>query len=105
MVPGTIMFSLLALVGQALYNRADAKHSAFDSDDLDKAPLAESIGRRLAKSKWSPVKVLSDEEYERMLREKLLHVNAEIAIIDEGIERLQESAYSTAADVDGRKSS
>ena len=37
--------------------------------------------------KWSPMKVLSDEEYERMLQEKLLRVEAEIAVLDEKIER------------------
>lgn len=40
----------------------------------------------MAEMKWSPMKVLSDEQYERMLRERLLKVEAEIAILDEKIE-------------------
>ena len=36
------------------------------------------------------MKVLSDEEYENMLREKLLKVNAEIALVDESVEALRE---------------
>lgn len=35
------------------------------------------------------MKVLSDKEYEEMLREKLLRVNAEIALVDENIEALR----------------
>jgi hypothetical protein len=36
------------------------------------------------------MKVLSDKEYEHMLQEKLLKVNAEIALVDESIEALRE---------------
>jgi len=36
-----------------------------------------------------PVKMLSDEEYEVMLREKLFKVQAEIMILEEDIEQLR----------------
>ena len=36
------------------------------------------------------MKVLTDEEYGGMLREKLLRVEAEVAVIDEEIGRLRE---------------
>ena len=39
--------------------------------------------------KWSPLKTLSDEEYGDMLREKLLRVEAEIALVDEEVGRLR----------------
>lgn len=104
MVPGIIMFSLFGLIGQVVFNRVDAKHSASESVGLDNASHAESIGRRLATSRWTPVKVLSDEEYESMLRERLLRVNAEIAIIDEDIERLRNMPDSVeAAGIHGTK--
>jgi len=35
------------------------------------------------------MKVLSDKEYEDLLKERLLKVNAEIALVDEGIEALR----------------
>jgi hypothetical protein len=41
-------------------------------------------------SRWSPVRALSDKEYEGMLREKLLRVNAEIALVDEKIEAIRD---------------
>lgn len=35
------------------------------------------------------MKVLSDEEYEKVLKEKLVRVEAEIALIDEDIDKLK----------------
>jgi hypothetical protein len=47
------------------------------------------ILQRLADSKWIPLKTLSDDEYRDILSEKLLSIEAEIAIIDEKIEELE----------------
>ena len=38
------------------------------------------------------MKVLSDEEYEKVLKEKLVRVEAEIALIDEDIVKLKSQA-------------
>ena len=51
--------------------------------------------------KWSPMKVLTDEEYESMLREKLLRVDAEIAIVDEDLGKLREEEEESKKGVDG----
>ena len=37
-----------------------------------------------------PIRALPDEEYKEMLSEKLLSVDAEIALLDEKIEKLRE---------------
>jgi hypothetical protein len=42
-------------------------------------------------SKWSPIKPLSDRDYEHILEEKLLRVEADIALIDDRIKELRES--------------
>jgi hypothetical protein len=47
--------------------------------------------QRLADSKWIPLKTLSDDEYRGILGEKLLSIEAEIAIIDEKIEELEKA--------------
>ena len=54
-------------------------------DESDLSPW-----QRLISSKWSPVKVLSDEEYSRILSEKLIVVEAEIATIDEELKQLKD---------------
>lgn len=77
------MFALFGAAGQALVNSANVRNS-------EKAAAPEKdLKNSWLNSKLSPMKVLSDKEYENMLREKLLRVNAEIALIDESIEALR----------------
>lgn len=96
-IPGTIMFSLFGWAGQHGYNYLDARNSA---ELLDQAQLRasgdgkpkETLMHKFAKSKWSPMSVLTDEQYANMLQEKLLKVEAEIAIIDDRIENFRKEA-------------
>ena len=44
----------------------------------------------LLESKYSPVTFLSDKEYETILEEKLLRVEAEIAVVDDNIQDLRD---------------
>lgn len=82
-IPGAIMFAIFGAAGQALYNMADARNS--ELTEIGESEKKTSF----LNSKWSPMKVLSDNEYEKMLREKLLRVNAQIALVDENIEALR----------------
>jgi hypothetical protein len=101
-IPGTIMFSLFGWTGQHGYNYLDARNSseiqqqaALKAKGEDKPK--ETLMYRIAKSKWSPMSVLSDEEYENMMQEKLLRVEAEIAIIDDKIEAFKKKAVKMEA--------
>lgn len=85
MVPGTIMFALFGAAGQSMYNIADARHVAANTPGA----LAK---RSWMDSRWSPVKQLTDKDYEKLLEEKLLRVNAQIALVDESIARLEVEA-------------
>jgi hypothetical protein len=78
------MFAIFGATGQVLYNRADAQQT---SKALNASPT--SPRDSWLNSRWSPMKLLSDKEYEAMLQEKLLKVNAEIALVDESIESLR----------------
>lgn len=82
-IPGTIMFALFGSAGQALYDKADARNSAKPAVDPNEKKTS------WLNSKWSPVSVLSDAEYEAILREKLLGVEAQIAIVDENLKALR----------------
>jgi hypothetical protein len=75
---------MLGGAGQTIYNLADARHGAYSN-----SPAKLETRSRWLDSEWSPVKVLSDDEYEGMLQEKLLRLKAEIALIDENIVELQ----------------
>ncbi|KAL8776254.1 MAG: hypothetical protein Q9194_003267 [Teloschistes cf. exilis] len=107
-IPGIIMFSLFGFAGQYIYNALDVRQGSLialkdsrpsdinsvtmsRSDQIQSAStnpnksMSQPIWRRVFNSKWSPMKVLSDEEYEKMLRQKLLRADAEIAILDDDI--------------------
>jgi hypothetical protein len=52
--------------------------------------------------KWSPMKTLSDEEYANILREKMLAMDAQIALVNEEVERLrQEERTMTKVEEEG----
>jgi hypothetical protein len=91
-VPGGVLFAILGAAGQTLYSIADARHSTLT---LKTANSNSEI--RWLNSKWSPVKVLSDVEYENMLQEKLLRIDAEIAMVDESIMRVRSKSTQSAA--------
>lgn len=93
------MFALFGAGGQTLYNRADATRSQQQEVSLEQGDVGKdekSWKGSWLDSKWSPMKVLSDKEYENMLQEKLLKVNAEIALVDESIDglRIQEKEFN-----------
>ncbi|KAL8859955.1 MAG: hypothetical protein Q9178_003503 [Gyalolechia marmorata] len=116
-IPGVIMFSLFGFAGQHIYNALDAQHQdslepladhtaqskSTTNADTEKmgtestAPV-EPLWKRVLNSKWSPMKVLSDEQYETLLREKLLRVEAELAIVEEDIEKVKQRQKNTHED-------
>lgn len=78
-VPGIICFSVFGGAGQLLVNVIGWK------------PSTESATEGFLKSKWSPVTFLADEDYQKILEEKLLRVEVEIAIVDDNIKELREA--------------
>ncbi|OCK80734.1 hypothetical protein K432DRAFT_416509 [Lepidopterella palustris CBS 459.81] len=91
-IPGVIMFTIFGYVGQSIYDVVDARKTREHKEKMQHSGINEQPNfiQRITKSRWSPVKVLSDEEYESMLNEKLLRIEADIALIDENIEHLKQ---------------
>jgi len=86
-IPGMIVFSLFGCLGQLSYHAISrSQQAALSNPDQPPAP---SFLQILASKKWIPMKSLSDEEYEGMLQEKLVKVEAEIALLDEDIAALR----------------
>ncbi|KAG0124381.1 hypothetical protein HOY82DRAFT_573246 [Tuber indicum] len=88
-VPGAIVWGLVGLGGQYAYNVADARHTQEVIEKMENREPKESIFDRAIRSRWSPVKRLTSKEYADMLKEKLLAVEADIAIANEEIEKLE----------------
>ena len=89
-IPGAIVMGLMGFAGQCGYN-AFSIRAASD-------PEKGSLLQRFAAMKWVPLKSLSNEEYERMLSERLLSTEAEIALIDERIAKLRASQSQHLSD-------
>jgi hypothetical protein len=83
-----VVFSLLGAGGQTIANWRDVKVSKA----ADAAPKPPSkFWSSEFWSRWSPIKQLSDQEYVDILEEKLLRVEADIALIDDRVKELRES--------------
>ncbi|OLN85703.1 hypothetical protein CCHL11_08294 [Colletotrichum chlorophyti] len=77
-IPGVIVFSLVGGTGQAILNGVQGKSSE---------PAEEKTS--ILSSSWSPLRKLTDNEYREMIDEKMLKIDAEIALIDEKIVELR----------------
>jgi hypothetical protein len=97
-IPGTLMFGLFGYGGQHFYEYLDtrntkAMHQQMEVNDRKERGVQEETKdnwlQRVARGKWSPMSVLTDEQYEEMVKEKILSVEAQIALIDDRIEGLR----------------
>ena len=89
-IPGAIMFGLFGFTGQQTYNIIGVSRSlTVGRDDTKDLRTSQSLWHRMSSSKWSPLKVLSDEEHEAILKEKMLAIDAELAMLDEDIQQLK----------------
>ena len=55
-------------------------------------PRQKSILDSIASSRWVPLKSLSDEEYDQILRERLLKTEAELSMVNDEITDLKARA-------------
>ena len=76
------MFSLFGFLGQTAFNSLSARREIL----RDPKP---GFWKRMSEKSWSPVTVMSDEEYVEMLKEKMLKVDVEISILDDKMAALR----------------
>ena len=92
LLPGLITFGLAGLGGQAVLNaietsRIQAELNGNEEGSAEEPPKG-GILSRILNSENNPVRKLTPEEYVAKMRDKQLMVDAEIALVDEEIERL-----------------
>ncbi|KAI6810356.1 hypothetical protein KC332_g10796 [Hortaea werneckii] len=92
-IPATLMWGLNGLVGQATYNAMYAKPAV-----VVEGPK-ETFWERMAKKSWTPIKYVTNEEYAEMLREKMLKIDVEIAVLDDKIAELKKQQVQEEAAV------
>ncbi|KAJ5993301.1 hypothetical protein N7451_009025 [Penicillium sp. IBT 35674x] len=93
LIPGLVVFSLLGFCGQTAFNKVDAWQVERAQNPSNSKPFVQ----RMADSKWIPLRNLSDDEYRGILSEKLLGIEAEIALLDEKIEDLEKTRPACSA--------
>lgn len=79
------MFSLFGYLGQTTYSKVSSPR------DVSAEPKM-GFWKRMSEKSWSPVKVMSNEEYAELLKEKMMKVDVEIALLDDKIAALREQA-------------
>ena len=85
------MFGLFGWSGQHVYDWLDARKSKRVQEESESGEKEkESWLQRMGKSKWSPMRALTEEEYEDMMKERILKVDVEIALIKDKIEALKQ---------------
>ncbi|KAI7554475.1 hypothetical protein KC319_g1096 [Hortaea werneckii] len=92
-IPATLMWGLSGLVGQATYNAIYAKPAV-----VVEGPK-ETFWERMAKKSWTPIKYVTNDEYAEMLREKMLKIDVEIAVLDDKIAELKKQQVQEEAAV------
>jgi hypothetical protein len=102
------MFALFGWAGQHGYSYLDGRNSAGVEERADarrtgRVVERENLLQKVAKSRWSPMSVLTDAQYEEMMRERLLKIDAEIAILDERIEGFRRRAREAAVKGQGQE--
>ncbi|KAI1265080.1 hypothetical protein F5Y18DRAFT_56927 [Xylariaceae sp. FL1019] len=88
-LPGMLVFASLGAGGSYL-----AQHSAPSNQDKPKTSWLDS--------RWSPMTKLSDREYMEKLDEKILRIDAEIAVIDDSIASIKEAAKFSDTPVESK---
>ncbi|PNY27020.1 Uncharacterized protein TCAP_03050 [Tolypocladium capitatum] len=79
-LPAMVLWGLFGAGGQVVANRLEAREPRVKGDEDSQFW-----------SKWSPLKKLTDEEYVDMIGEKILKMEADIALIDDRIAELRVS--------------
>ena len=95
-LPATLLFTVFGYAGQSIYNGLDARHSeqvaVATAEATGDAEVKRTQGfwQKVAGMKWSPMVSLTEDEYARLLKEKCLAVEAEIALVREQVTTLKE---------------
>ena len=103
-IPGALTFSILGFLGDTAYSAFRAKQSVVESANSEERAVASGTGdlakrdgdqaeenllQRIARSKWSPMTVVTDEEYRRILLRRKEEISDEIQAVSRSIDELK----------------
>ena len=99
---GSLIYGSLGFGGQKMYNVIDGWHSRrlAKAEVVHDRPQETGLWRIvdwMADYKYSPLQRMSDREYEERLQEQLLGVEANLAILDDRIEKAKQQLLQDSA--------
>nr|POF14067.1 hypothetical protein CFP56_03091 [Quercus suber] len=97
-IPGVAMWSCFGGMGQWVANVWIGR---------DRTESKIPFVQRIASSKWSPIQVMTDDDYAKVLNERMLKVEVEISILDDKIAALktQQQERAKSRSISDEKSS
>lgn len=97
------MFSIFGYIGQRIHNSLDDQpNSSIEANTASSQPTQGFLAS-LADMKYSPVRIMPDAEYEALLRQKMLNVDAALALVEEqitAVKAMEDSERETGAEID-----
>ncbi|KAF7197995.1 hypothetical protein HII31_00709 [Pseudocercospora fuligena] len=89
-LPGMLMWSIFGAAGQYSYNLWTVPRQI--------GPQGPGFWQRMSEKSWTPFRVLSNEEYATMLKEKQLRLDVEISIIEDKIAAIKKEQTESGTD-------
>lgn len=93
-IPGVFVFSALGGGSTYIANRIQERQRL--AREQNKPPFWSTFWK-----KWSPLQAIDDKEYEKILEEKILRLDAQIAVIDDHLVALKASNQSQTKSKEG----
>ena len=88
-LPGMVFLAVVGASGQGIFNMLDARHT--EAQGIE-GKQDGGILQKVVESGWTPFKVLTDENYADMVRERILKLDAEIAVAKDEMKRIEDSS-------------
>jgi hypothetical protein len=89
-LPGAFVFGVLGFTGEKVRPKVEAWVEDYqNSSARDGSEGQGGVLKWLGERKWTPFRMLNDDEYAGRLSEKLLKIDAEILLIEEEVQRLR----------------
>jgi hypothetical protein len=102
-IPGAVMGSISGAAGQWSYNMYQKRKEQTAASPPAKTET--SLFDRMLTSPYSPVRRISDQDWEKVIGDKMLQVDVEIALIDDQIAALKKEQQDKDANPPESKSS
>jgi len=101
-LPAGLIFSIIAGAGQGIVNLQERTEG--EENNMSSDPTASSgVLQWLVKQKWSPVGVLTNDQYTQILKGRILNLDVDIAMIDDRIRDIKQHEESLGEVTERRK--